>query len=175
MKTPLVPVPTQDNELVRVLGIDPGSRHCGWAVISVYRKRARLIQAGLIRPACSHAEALLEIHRTIDQVIAKHKPKEMALESVFFNRNISSAVRVGEARGVLILVAAEHQMPIADYTPQAIKFSVAGSGKAGKDAIQACISALLQLAEPICDQHVADACGAALCHVIRRGLLPPAR
>jgi crossover junction endodeoxyribonuclease RuvC len=88
----------------------------------------------------------------------------MALEELFFGRNVSSAVSVGEARGVILLAAARHALPCFDYTPQAVKKAVCGSGSADKGQVQRMVASLLGLPEPPAPDHAADAFAAAICH-----------
>lgn len=160
--------------MVRVLGIDPGSRHLGWAVIDVGdRGNVRLLEAGFLKTkAASIADRLAEVCAHIQRVRADHDIDQVALEALFFNRNVSSAIRVGEARGAVLVACSG--LPHADYTPQQVKKRVAADGKADKKAVQDAIAATLGLADPIRNEHEADACAIAICHAVMLGLLEDA-
>src|SRR5690349_11968233 len=110
------------------------------------------------------AERLARLHESLGELIRWHQPKAMALEELFFGKNVASALSVGEARGVAMLAAAREGLPCFDYTPQAVKKAVCGSGSAGKDQIQRMVASLLGLPEPPSPDHAADAFAVAICH-----------
>ena len=107
---------------------------------------------------------LAHIHRSLNELIAWHEPKAMAIEEVFFGKNVGSAMAVGQASGVAMLAAAERGIPCFDYTPQAVKKAVCGSGSADKDQVQRMVGTLLGLPEPPTPDHAADALAVAICH-----------
>jgi crossover junction endodeoxyribonuclease RuvC len=107
---------------------------------------------------------LERIHRSLKELIAWHEPKAMAIEEVFFGKNVRSAMAVGQASGAAMLAAAEHDVDCFAYTPQAIKMAVCGSGGAGKKQVQRMVGTLLGLPEPPSPDHAADALAVAICH-----------
>src|SRR5690242_9883077 len=110
------------------------------------------------------AERLARLHESLGELIRWHEPKAMALEELFFGKNVASAISVGEARGVAMLAAARHDLPCFDYTPQAVKKAVCGSGSADKGQVQRMVASLLGLPEPPAPDHAADAFAVAICH-----------
>src|SRR3954465_4241279 len=107
---------------------------------------------------------LARLHDSLGELIRWHEPKAMALEDLFFGKNIASALSVGEARGVALLAAAKHGLRCFDYTPQAVKKAVCGSGSADKGQVQRMVATLLGLPEPPAPDHAADAFAVAICH-----------
>jgi crossover junction endodeoxyribonuclease RuvC len=107
---------------------------------------------------------LARVYGSLVQLIDWHEPKAMALEDLFFGRNVGSALSVGQARGVAMLAAAQRGVPCFDYTPQAVKKAVCGSGSAGKEQVQRMVASLLGLSEPPAPDHAADAFAVAICH-----------
>jgi len=149
----------------RVLGIDPGSRLCGWGVVYRSGRHFEHVDNGVIvldakRPLGERLAALLE---RLDEVLAEHAPSVVAVETVFHNRNARAALILGHARGVALAAAARRGLPIHEYTPQQVKKAVTGSGRADKAQIQQMVTLLLELPEaPQVD--AADAVAVALCH-----------
>jgi crossover junction endodeoxyribonuclease RuvC len=109
-------------------------------------------------------QRLERIHRALVDLIAWHEPKALAIEEVYFGKNVRSAMAVGQAIGVAMLAAAEHGVGCFSYTPQAIKMAVCGSGGAGKRQVQRMVGTLLGLPEPPTPDHAADALAVAICH-----------
>jgi crossover junction endodeoxyribonuclease RuvC len=107
---------------------------------------------------------LERIHRALAELIAWHEPKAMAIEEVYFGKNVRSAMAVGQASGVAMLAAAQGGIGCFPYTPQAIKMAVCGSGAAGKGQVQRMVGTLLGLPEPPKPDHAADALAVAICH-----------
>jgi crossover junction endodeoxyribonuclease RuvC len=151
---------------VIVIGIDPGIANTGFGVIRTSGERMVALDGGVIEiPSdLSPEQRLIRLHDSVGELIRWHEPKAMALEELFFGRNVSSAVSVGEARGVTLLAAARHALPCFDYTPQAVKKAVCGSGSADKGQVQRMVASLLGLPEPPAPDHAADAFGVAICH-----------
>jgi len=107
---------------------------------------------------------LARIHGALRELISWHEPKAMAIEEVYFGKNVRSAMAVGQASGVAMLAAAEHGVGCFSYTPQAIKMAVCGSGAADKRQVQKMVGTLLRLPEPPSPDHAADALAVAICH-----------
>ena len=149
-----------------VIGIDPGIANTGFGVIRTSGERMVALDGGVIEiPSdLSPEQRLIRLHDSVGELIRWHEPKAMALEELFFGRNVSSAVSVGEARGVTLLAAARHALPCFDYTPQAVKKAVCGSGSADKGQVQRMVASLLGLPEPPAPDHAADAFAVAICH-----------
>jgi crossover junction endodeoxyribonuclease RuvC len=149
-----------------VMGIDPGAANTGFGVVRTVNERLVALDGGVIEtaPSMPVEERLAVIHRSLSELIDWHEPKAMALEDLFFGRNVGSALAVGQARGVAMLSAAEYKVPCFDYTPQAVKKAVCGSGTADKRQVQEMVAGLLSLPEPPEPDHAADALAVAICH-----------
>ncbi len=149
-----------------VMGIDPGVASTGFGVVRVAGGRMAAADGGVIEaPAGEPIEGrLARIHRALAELLAEHRPAAVALEDVYFGRNVRSAIAVGQARGVALLSAAEAGLRCFDYTPQAVKMSVCGSGAATKEQVQRMVELLLGLPEPPRSDHAADALAVAICH-----------
>jgi crossover junction endodeoxyribonuclease RuvC len=157
-----------------VMGIDPGVASTGFGVVSSAAATMSAIDAGVIEaPPGQPIEArLVRIHDALSELLVRYRPVAVALEHVYFGKNVRSAIAVGQARGVALLVAAQRGVPCFDYTPQAVKMSVCGSGAAAKDQVKRMVGALLGLPTPPESDHAADALAAAICHA---GHARPAR
>jgi len=151
---------------VIVIGIDPGTANTGFGVVRVSAGRMAALDGGVIETDAGApvAERLAKLHQTLAELIRWHEPKALALEELFFGKNVASALSVGEARGVAMLAAATQGLPCFDYTPQAVKKAVCGSGSADKGQIQRMVASLLGLPEPPSPDHAADAFAVAICH-----------
>jgi len=152
-----------------VLGIDPGTTGMGYALLELSTEPPRLLAHGLVETPRhgSAAEKLLAIADAIDALIAAHGPGFLALERLYFNKNAKTAMAVAEARGVALVCGARAGLTIAEYTPQEVKQSVTGSGDADKRAVQRMLVHVLELADPITQDNVADAVAIALTHAQR--------
>lgn len=152
-----------------MLGIDPGTTGMGYALLALDRDPPRLITHGLVATPRlgSSAEKLLAIAEALDDMIATHAPAFLALERLYFNKNAKTAMAVAEARGVALVCGARAGLVIAEYTPQEVKQSVTGNGGADKRAVQRMLVHLLDLAEPVTQDNVADAIAIALTHAQR--------
>jgi crossover junction endodeoxyribonuclease RuvC len=152
--------------MIVVMGIDPGVANTGFGVVRVAGGSMGAIDGGVIdAPPDERPESrLARIHRQLVELIAWHEPHAVALEDVYFGKNVRSAMAVGQARGVAMLAAAERGIRCFDYTPQAVKMSVCGSGSAGKKQVQRMVGALLGLPGPPESEHAADALAVAICH-----------
>jgi crossover junction endodeoxyribonuclease RuvC len=151
---------------VIVIGIDPGTANTGFGVVRTSGERMVALDGGVIEtPSDLTVEKrLARLHDSLGELIRWHEPKAMALEDLFFGKNVASALSVGEARGVAMLAAAKEALPCFDYTPQAVKKAVCGSGAADKGQVQRMVATLLGLSEPPAPDHAADAFAVAICH-----------
>jgi crossover junction endodeoxyribonuclease RuvC len=151
---------------VIVIGIDPGTANTGFGVVRAAEGRMVALDGGVIEtdPGSGVEQRLAKLHETLGELIRWHEPKAMALEDLFFGKNVASALSVGEARGVALLAAAKEELPCFDYTPQAVKKAVCGSGSADKGQVQRMVATLLGLPEPPAPDHAADAFAVAICH-----------
>lgn len=157
---------------VRIFGIDPGSRLTGFGALECDRHgRLHYLTSGCIRlsPARPLAERLRELHANLADLLVELAPQEVSIERVFMARNADSALKLGHARGVAMLAAAQCELPVIEYAPRQIKQAVVGHGGAEKSQVQHMVATLLGLpARPQAD--AADALAAALCHAHCRAL-----
>jgi crossover junction endodeoxyribonuclease RuvC len=149
-----------------VLGIDPGLSATGYGVVESGHPPTAVL-AGVIRtdPGKGMAERLGELYVGLTQVIADTKPDVVALETVFTNQNLQTAISVGRASGVALLAAARAGLAVSEYVPTAVKSAITGDGSASKAQIQQMVARLLRLAEPPKPADAADALAIALCHL----------
>ncbi|MFQ5781333.1 MAG: crossover junction endodeoxyribonuclease RuvC [Nitrospiria bacterium] len=151
----------------RILGIDPGVGVTGYAVLDEDTTgRLTLERSGEIRtaPRSPFSERLKFIFDRLLQVIETALPSAVALEDTFHAKNFKSALKLGQARGVALLAAEFHHLPVLEYSPTSVKMAVVGYGRATKDQVQQMVSHLLQLSERIRSEHAADAAAIAICH-----------
>jgi len=151
---------------MRILGIDPGTGILGFGVVETGSKSHKMIDAGVIRTP-AHQDLSLRLLTLYDELSAiadQHKPDVMAVEKLFFARNVTTAMSVSHARGVVLLIGAQRGIPIYEYTPLQIKQSVTGYGRADKKQIQEMVRVLLRLREVPKPDDCADALAAALTH-----------
>jgi crossover junction endodeoxyribonuclease RuvC len=149
-----------------VIGIDPGTANTGFGVVRTMGERMVALDGGVIEtePELTVEARLERVHSSLRELIAWHEPQALALEDLFFGRNVGSALSVGQARGVVLLAAAQQGVACFDYTPQAVKKAVCGSGSADKGQVQRMVASLLGLPEPPAPDHAADAFAVAICH-----------
>lgn len=149
---------------MRIIGIDPGTGILGFGVIDAQGNRTRLVDAGVITtPAHTPLpERLEEIYTGLTSIIASTKPQYMAIEKLFFNQNVTTAMSVAQARGVAMLTGQQAGLTITEYTPLQIKQSLTGYGRASKAQVQEMVRMQLQLAEPPRPDDCADALAAAI-------------
>src|SRR5689334_15981236 len=150
---------------MRVLGLDPGLRHTGWGVIDVAGNRLSYVADGVAHAPTDLplAERLVVLFRHIIDVLERFRPNEAAVEETFVNKNAASSLKLGVARGVVLLAPAERGLPVAEYSANLIKKSVVGAGHAEKEQVQLMVRRLLPgcaIAEP----DAADALAVAICH-----------
>src|SRR3954453_23541481 len=132
--------------MVLVMGIDPGVASTGFGVVRVAGGRMSVVDGGGIEapPGQPTEGRLAEIHGELAELMSWHEPVALALEDVYYGKNVRSAIGVGQARGVAMLTAAQRDIPCFDYTPQAVKMAVCGSGAAAKDQVQRMVGILLK-------------------------------
>jgi len=130
---------------VITLGIDPGTAICGFGVVSLERGTLRLVDAGCVRTpsGASDGERLRQLHGALRSLVAEHAPARIGIERLFFQRNVQTAMAVGQARGVALLVAAESGVPIDEPTPNEVKQAVCGNGAADKRQVATMVERLL--------------------------------
>ena len=151
---------------MRILGIDPGLQLCGYGVIDFDVRAPRLIDGGVIRlkPKDSVASRLVEIERELDDIVAEHRPAAIAIEQLYAHyAHPRTAIIMGHARGVMLLVAQRRNIAIHEYSANRVKKNLTGNGHAGKAQMQRAIQALWKLPTPPDPPDVADALAVALC------------
>lgn len=151
---------------MRILGIDPGTGILGFGVIEFDKRTTRLVDGGVIRTPVKEDDAvrLQTIYDEISDIIAESKPTEMAVEKLFFAKNVTTAMTVAQARGVVLLAGQQAGLKIAEYTPLQIKQALTGYGRAEKRQIQEMVRVVLKLDEIPKPDDCADALAAAITH-----------
>jgi len=151
---------------MRILGIDPGTGILGFGVIQVHKGKSQLVDAGVIRTPVKEDDAvrLLTIYEELTDIIAATKPEVMSVEKLFFAKNVTTAMTVAQARGVVLLCGMQAGMTIFEYTPMQIKQAITGYGKADKKQMQEMVRIHLNLSETPKPDDCADAIAAALTH-----------
>lgn len=151
---------------MRILGIDPGTGILGFGVIDITHGKPLLVDGGVIRTAVKEDDAvrLLTIYEELTDIIATTKPQVMSVEKLFFARNVTTAMTVAQARGVVLLCGKQAGLDIYEYTPMQIKQAITGYGKADKKQMQEMVRVLLGLSEVPQPDDAADAIAAALTH-----------
>jgi crossover junction endodeoxyribonuclease RuvC len=151
---------------MRIIGIDPGTGILGFGIIEVNGPKAHLVDAGVIRTPVREDDAvrLLTIYEELTDIIVQTKPQVMSVEKLFFARNVTTAMTVSQARGVVLLCGKQAGLTLFEYTPMQIKQAVTGYGKADKKQMQEMVRILLKLKEVPQPDDAADALAAALTH-----------
>jgi crossover junction endodeoxyribonuclease RuvC len=149
---------------MRIIGLDPGLRHTGWGVVAIDGNRLRHIADGAIHPRSTGtlAERLVELFEGLSAVLAAQQPDAAAVEETFLNKNPGSTLKLGAARGVVLLAPALKGIPVAEYAANLIKKSVVGAGHADKHQIEVMVRMLLPGVQAAAD--AADALAVAICH-----------
>lgn len=157
---------------MRVLGIDPGLAKVGYGVVEKTRSGVRAVCHGVIRTPKEDdvATRLAALYEECRELIELHDPQAVAVERVFFNANVRTAMSVAQGAGVALLTGAQAGCEVAEYTPNDVKMAVAGDGRADKRGVQEMVAVLLQLAEPPRPADAADALGLAMTHLHARRL-----
>ena len=155
---------------IRIIGIDPGLRRTGWGVIETLGNSLSYIACGTVTSdeRADLASRLCQLHEGISAVIHAHRPHEAAVEATFVNKDPVSTLKLGQARGIAMLVPAQAGLPVAEYAPNAVKKSVIGVGHADKVQIQMMVKVLLPKAD-FKGADAADALAIAICHAHNRG------
>jgi crossover junction endodeoxyribonuclease RuvC len=151
------------------MGIDPGLRTTGFAVVEPGATRPRALAAGAVTTSARAAQAprLARLRHELAGLLDAYEPDVVAVERVFFNANVRTAMSVGQAAGVALATAAESGVEVVHYTPTEVKLTVAGVGSAPKQQVQAMVARMLGLARAPAPADAADACALALCHLAR--------
>jgi len=149
---------------VIVLGIDPGTAAMGYGIVESARGRLREVDHGCLEtsPDTSLPERLLRIHALVDELLELHQPDVMAVERLFFSSNVQTAFGVGQARGVILLAAAQHGVPVREATPSMVKSAIAGYGAADKEQVQRMVQMVLGMDERPRPDDAADALAIAV-------------
>ena len=152
---------------MRIFGIDPGSQRTGYGCVeSIGRRHALVICGSLSGPkGASFPDRLHAIHEGLKALIARHQPDCVAIEDIFHHRNVRSALKLGQARGIALLAASEAGLPVVSYAPATVKRAVVGYGRAEKQQVQQMVKLLLGLAQPPTPHDAADALAVAICHL----------
>ena len=147
-----------------VLGIDPGTAALGYGIVDRTGGRLRAIDHGcfVTSPDSSLPERLLAIHAQVDELIELHRPGLVGVERLFFSRNVQTAFAVGQARGVVLLAAAQHGLPVSEATPSEVKSAVAGDGRADKEQVGRMVQLVLGMDAPPTPDDAADALAIAI-------------
>ncbi|MGL5268994.1 MAG: crossover junction endodeoxyribonuclease RuvC [Selenomonadaceae bacterium] len=147
------------------LGIDPGTAICGYGLVEMQGSRLKAVKYGavLTSPKSRAEDRLLKIYNELDALINEYKPDVMGVEQLFFNRNVTTAIPVGQARGVILLAAAKNNLELVERTPLQVKQSVVGYGKATKEQVIYMVQKILHLPAAPHPDDVADALAVAIC------------
>jgi len=161
---------------VIALGIDPGTAVCGFGVVSLEDGRLRMIDAGVVRTTSAEtdAERLRLLHGALTELVGAHRPGRMGVERLFFQRNVQTAMAVGQARGVALLVAAEAGVSVDEPTPNEVKQAVCGNGAADKSQVATMVARLLSVTLDRVPDDATDALAVAIGCVYRAAAEPRA-
>jgi crossover junction endodeoxyribonuclease RuvC len=151
---------------MRIIGLDPGTATTGYGIIDVIDGEPKVVTWGAIRTSAGDEtpQRLQQIYDALVDLLQQYKPDAAAIEEVFFGRNITTAISVGQSRGVLILALAKADLPVAEYSPPKVKDAVTGYGKADKHQVQLMVRNLLRLDETPRPDDAADGLAVALTH-----------
>ena len=154
---------------IRILGIDPGLRRTGWGVVDIDGTRLTFIACGSVATddRAAMGERLVAIHEGLCGVIADYRPAESAVEATFVNKDAAATLKLGQARGVALLVPARAGLPVAEYAPNLVKKAIVGAGHCEKTQIRMMVGVLLPKADPP-SEDAADALAVAICHAHHR-------
>lgn len=151
---------------MKILGIDPGIGRCGWGIIEFSNSKWQMVDCGCIETSqkLSQEARLGQIYKKILEVIKKHKPKTLAIEDLFFGNNSKTALSVGQARGVVLLVSFQNGLDINVYTPLQVKIALTGYGRAEKAQVGQMVKTILKLSSVPKPDDTADALAVSLTH-----------
>jgi crossover junction endodeoxyribonuclease RuvC len=148
-----------------VLGVDPGTAMTGYGIVERRGSTLQLIDYGCLETSSADPlpQRLLQIHEALERLVMTHNPDLFGVERLFFNKNVQTAFAVGQARGVALLVAAQHGLPVLEFGPHEVKVAVTGYGRAPKEQVQRMVQALLGMAYLPRPDDAADALAVAIC------------
>jgi len=151
---------------MKILGLDPGTAITGFGLIDAEHGTYKMLEFGALRtnPPASDADRLVILYDALNELLDRVRPDQIAIEKLFFNRNTTTAVPVGQARGVLLLACAQRHIPIGEYTPLEVKQALTGYGRAEKRQIQYMVARLLKMDAPPKNDDAADALAIAITH-----------
>lgn len=154
---------------MRILGVDPGTIFTGYGIIDFNNNELKYVSAGVIKiPTTKEMPPRLEtIYNGLNKLIKQYKPDEFAVETAFFGKNVQSALKIGYARGVSMLVAMHNDLVTKEYSPREIKKSVVGNGASSKDQVQYMIKKLLAIRKTKIKYDESDALAVAICHAFK--------
>lgn len=161
-----------DQQVLRVLGIDPGLANIGFGVVEERKREARLLASEVLTTSARtpQPERLLKIHETVSRLVSQHRPQAIAIEGQYFHHQREVAFKVGQAVGVILLAAADMGVSVHEYGPMQVKQALVGNGRAAKEQVSFMVRALLKLSSTPTNNHVTDALGIALTHLQSRRL-----
>lgn len=147
-----------------ILGIDPGSRLTGYGIVNATGNRLEYVTCGCIRlPDVDHPQRLKQIFDSLCGIIEQFMPQESAIEEVFLGKSVSSALKLGQARGAAMVACLHHDLPVAEYSPRKVKQALVGNGNADKAQVQHMVKVLLSVSGDV-QEDAADALAIAICH-----------
>jgi len=148
----------------RILGIDPGFGRTGWGIVEKVKGEWQAVAWGCIETFTRDPfkDRLVELHKALQKVIGKYQPTQAAVEELFFAKNVRTAMKVGQARGVIILTCVENNLPVDEFTPLQVKQAITGYGRAEKGQVQKMLKMLLKISKKITPDDAADALAVAL-------------
>ena len=150
----------------KIIGVDPGTKMCGYGILEVNKKKIRLIDSGVINLSKykTHQEKLLHIYKQIRIEIKTYEPECMAVEAPFYGKNVQSMLKLGRAQGSAIVAGMSMGLEVFEYAPKKIKQSVTGNGNASKEQVAAMLGSILNISLEGKYSDATDALGAAVCH-----------
>jgi len=157
---------------MRVIGIDPGSETLGWGVVEGFGPRYSLVDFGTVKssPKQPFSKRLLKVYQGVEEVIDKYSPDALAVEDTFYAVNVGVALKLGQVRGTMLLLAEKRGLEIAEYSPRLIKQTVVGYGAAEKHQVQEMVRVLLRMKTAPTPHDAADALAIAICHFHHAGM-----
>ena len=155
---------------MRIMGIDPGTLRCGYGIVDLKAGASRAIDYGVVRPGRNKSlpQRLRLIHEGLSTLIEKYEPEVAAVEGAFYGANAKTAIKIGEARGVVLLAVSSAELEIVEYPPATVKKAVVGNGNAHKSQVQQMVKLELSLPEIPTPDDAADALALALCYCHRQ-------
>jgi crossover junction endodeoxyribonuclease RuvC len=157
---------------MRVLGIDPGSETLGWGVVDGSGSKYALVDFGTVKsnPKQQFSKRLLNIYNGVAEILDKHSPDVLSVEDTFYAVNVGVALKLGQVRGTMLVLAEQYGIEIAEYAPRLVKQTVVGYGNAEKHQVQEMVKLLLKMKTVPTPYDAADALAIAICHFHHAGL-----